>query len=245
MMISESASPQVGIRANHASPVVIATDGRSQSDAALVVGRLLAGEPDAIRVVTVLKPMPMLSGAQVGATRDLVADRRANVRSQVTTQMTRTGNQAVEVELRDGDPATVVSRLAHGAGAAMIVCGLGRHRVADRMFGDETALRLIRMSDVPVFAAASGAAQAPKRIVVAVDFAETSLRAARLAIEIAAPAATIYLVHVFGVGTAGGRHLTRTIGGVTSIMVLRDEMQRDLAIRIAHGAGLTLLTFTS
>ena len=50
---------------------------------------------------------------------------------------------------------------------------------------------------------------------------------------------------MFGAGTAGGRHLTRTIGGVTSIMVLRDEMQRDLAIRIAHGAGLTLLTFTS
>ena len=420
MMIGESASPRVGIRANHASPVIIATDGRSQSDAALIVGRLLAGEADAIRVVTVIKPMPMLGGAQVGATPDLVADRRANARRQVATQMTRTGNQALEVELRDGDPATVVARLAHGAGASMIVCGLGRHRVADRMFGDETALRLIRMSDVPVFAAASGAAQAPRRIVVAVDFAETSLRAARLAIEIAAPAATIYLVHVaprdsalydwkswstayeqdagnalrktheqlripadmttqrvllqgdpttellafatnvnadliatgshgygfvarflvgsvttrlvrcatcsvltvphaavmthvrtsvepseasaltqenwanqlaefsrrnegrrgtlevddpeldgqaqlfdypllgaaydphdervelmFGSGTAGGRHLTREIGGVTSIMVLRDEMQRDLAIRIAHGAGLTLLTFTS
>jgi hypothetical protein len=50
---------------------------------------------------------------------------------------------------------------------------------------------------------------------------------------------------MFGAGTAGGRHLTRAVGGVTSIMIVRDETQRDLAIRIAHGAGLTLLTFTS
>ena len=78
----------------------------------------------------------------------------------------------------------------------MIVSGLGRHRVADRVFGDETALRLIRLADVPVFAAASGLLHAPRRIVVAVDFSETSLRAARLALEVAATNATIYLAHV-------------------------------------------------
>jgi nucleotide-binding universal stress UspA family protein len=50
---------------------------------------------------------------------------------------------------------------------------------------------------------------------------------------------------MFGDDIAGGRHLTRAISGVTSIMVMRDEMHRDLAMRIAHGAGLTLLTFTS
>jgi nucleotide-binding universal stress UspA family protein len=37
---------------------------------------------------------------------------------------------------------------------------------------------------------------APERIVVAIDFSETSLRAARMAIELAAPNATIYLAHV-------------------------------------------------
>jgi nucleotide-binding universal stress UspA family protein len=78
----------------------------------------------------------------------------------------------------------------------MIVSGLGRHHVMDRLFGDETALRLIRASSVPVFAVASGTSQLPARIVVAVDFSETSLRAARLALEVAAPRATIYLTHV-------------------------------------------------
>jgi nucleotide-binding universal stress UspA family protein len=78
----------------------------------------------------------------------------------------------------------------------MIVAGLGRHRVVDRMLGDETALRLIRVSDVPVLAVTSGCARAPERIVVAADFSETSLRAARLAIELAAFGATVYLTHV-------------------------------------------------
>ena len=55
-----SALPELGIRASHSSPVVIATDGRSQSDSALVVGRLFAESPDAMRLVTVLKPMPVI-----------------------------------------------------------------------------------------------------------------------------------------------------------------------------------------
>jgi nucleotide-binding universal stress UspA family protein len=78
----------------------------------------------------------------------------------------------------------------------MIVAGLGRHRVTDRVFGDETALRLIRSADVPVYAAATGTARAPRRIVVAMDFSETSLRAARLSLAVAAKGATVYLAHV-------------------------------------------------
>jgi hypothetical protein len=39
-----------------------------------------------------------------------------------------------------------------------------------------------------------------------------------------------------------GRHLTRGIGGVTAIDVLRDEQGRDLILRVAHGTGQTILT---
>ncbi|HTE47634.1 MAG TPA: universal stress protein, partial [Gemmatimonadaceae bacterium] len=50
---------------------------------------------------------------------------------------------------------------------------------------------------------------------------------------------------MFGVLGGGNNHLTRGIGGVTGIDVLRNESGRDMAIRIAHGAGQTLLTFAS
>jgi len=191
-----SATPELGIRASHATPVIIATDGRTQSDAALVVGRLLAGDAEGIRVVTVLKALPVITETPLSLNPDVDAARRAGLRAEVITQVGRAWDSDADVEVHDGDPATTIARLAHEAGATLIVAGLGRHRVADRVFGDETALRLIRMSDTPVFAATNGLDHAPRRIVVAIDFSETSLRAARLAIEVASPSATIYLAHV-------------------------------------------------
>ncbi len=190
------ATPELGVRASRASPVVIATDGRAQSDSALVVGRLFAGSLDAARVVTVMKSMPILPDSQITVSADIHAARRADARRVAMEQLARAWGGESDVELGEGDPATVIARLAHETGATMIVAGLGRHRVADRIFGDETALRLIRVSDVPVFSTASGMNHAPRRIVVAIDFSETGLRAARMALDLAASGATIYLTHV-------------------------------------------------
>jgi len=50
---------------------------------------------------------------------------------------------------------------------------------------------------------------------------------------------------MFGEPGATSRHLSREITNVTSIDVLRDDRGRDMAIRIAHGTGQTLLTFAS
>jgi nucleotide-binding universal stress UspA family protein len=194
----ETIRPAVGVRAAKTSPVVVASDGRDQSDAALVAGGLLAGS-DGLRVVTVLKPMPIVSPeAQLPMSADVEASRRAEAKRAVREQLGRVWDVPLDaaVEVYDGDPATMIANLAHESNASMIVCGLGRHRVMDRMFGDETALRLIRVAAVPVLAVGGQFAAAPARIVVAIDFTETSLRAARLALELAAPSATIYLAHV-------------------------------------------------
>ena len=40
-----------------------------------------------------------------------------------------------------------------------------------------------------------------------------------------------------------GRHLSRGIGGVDAIDVLRDERGRDWILRVAHGTGQTILSF--
>ena len=193
---SASAPPELGIRASRYSPIIIATDGREQSDAALEVGVLLGGATDATRVVTVLKTMQVIPGAPLSVNANLDTARHVETRREVAAQLNRTSMSGQEFEVRDGDPGFVVTRLAHETNATMIVAGLGRHRVADRVFGDETALRLIRLADVPVLAVASGLRSAPRRIVVAIDFSETSLRAARLSLDVAASGATIYLAHV-------------------------------------------------
>jgi nucleotide-binding universal stress UspA family protein len=191
-----SALPQFGVGATRWTPVVVATDGRTQSDSALILGRLLAGSDDALRLVTVLRPIPILPNATIPVTPDLTEARLDEVRRDVESQMNRAWDSAHPIDIREGDPASAVCDLARDTHATMIVCGLGRHRVSDRVFGDETALRLMRMADVPVLAASSRATQAPRRIVVACDFSESSVSAARLAIEIAAPGAHVDLVHV-------------------------------------------------
>jgi nucleotide-binding universal stress UspA family protein len=195
----ETVRPEQGIRAAKTSPVIVATDGRDQSDAALVAGGLLAASADGLRVVTVLKPMPIVSPeAQLPVSPDVEASRRAEAKRAVKEQLHRVSDlpMNVEIEIYDGDPATMIANVAHEANASIIVSGLGRHRVMDRLFGDETALRLIRVAAVPVLAVGADFNAAPRRIVVAIDFSETSLRAARLALELAAPGATIYLAHV-------------------------------------------------
>lgn len=50
-------------------------------------------------------------------------------------------------------------------------------------------------------------------------------------------------VHVMlGDATLDGRHLTRSIRGVTAIQMLRDRHGADLMLRVAHGRGQTLMT---
>jgi Universal stress protein UspA and related nucleotide-binding proteins len=194
-----STEPQQGIRASSAAPVIIATDGRGQSDAALVAGRIFAERTEALRVVAVLPPVPIVTPeAAVPFSPDVDASRRADLKRGVQVQMARAwgATELVDVQLYQGDPATTIAALAHESNASMIVAGLGRHRVIDRLFGDETALRLVRVAAVPVLAVTNSLTHAPRRIVVAIDYSETSLRAARLALDIAASSATIYLAHV-------------------------------------------------
>jgi nucleotide-binding universal stress UspA family protein len=197
-MQEEGLEPQQGIRASRSSPVILATDGHDQSNSAMVMARLLSGEKESLRFVSILRTLPMVTPeASVTITAEIESARRREQTRVVRQQAGRIlGDAEIAVEIDEGDPATLIAGLARHTNAAMIVAGLGRHRVVDRLFGDETALRLVRVAATPVYAVASGTAQAPRRIVVAADFSETSLRAARLALEVAAPHATIYLVHV-------------------------------------------------
>ena len=191
-----SIEPELGVRASKFAPVIIATDGRRQSDAAMVVGKMLAPAPNALKIVSVVRPLPIVPESGMVVNGELALSRRADAQREAIAQMTRTLEQLAPLDVLEGDPATVVAGVAHRSAATMIVCGLGRHRVTDRIFGDETALRFIRVADVPVLAVAEALNRAPSRIVVACDFSETSLRAARTAIGLASTNAFLYLVHV-------------------------------------------------
>jgi nucleotide-binding universal stress UspA family protein len=82
----------------------------------------------------------------------------------------------------------------------LVITGLGRHQIVDRLFGDETALRLIRECRVPVLAVPEDFPTdfdaAPRRAIVAMDFSEASLHAAQAVLRLLPPGSSAELVHV-------------------------------------------------
>ena len=130
-----------------------------------------------------------------------VGDHSSSERAFAIGRLIAGTNEAVRQASSD-DPAAV-ARLSHESSASLIVCGLRRPDVIDRMLGDDVALQLIRHADVPVLAVANDLQSAPRRILVACDFSETSVRAARVAVQLAAPNATIFLAHVAPVDHRG------------------------------------------
>ena len=178
--------------------LLIATDGTPQSEAAVAFAGLLAvSDNREISLLTVVDHTP-IPWAPVDRSLATAHEQRLHheAKGKARAQRDRLGNKAWTIEARSGDPATTIAARAKEAHARMVLVGLGDHGAAARLFGSETALRLIRVSQVPILAVDTNLRALPKRIMVAMDFTESSIEAARLALEIAAPDATVTLVHV-------------------------------------------------
>lgn len=185
-------------------PILIASDGGGSSKGALRVGLSLAraSQRDA-EVVVVLQPFfprygisglaPFPEGYALYESVEADALRQA-----VTRQLESIGEEAahlpVSVEL--GSPAPAIVRRARAIGAGLIVVGAGQHAPLDRWLGDETALKVGRLSSVPVLAVPTTATDLPTRALVAMDFSEYGLRAAHAVLEVLGEHAHVFLVHL-------------------------------------------------
>jgi nucleotide-binding universal stress UspA family protein len=174
--------------------ILVATDGRTPSDAALLAARKLAP----VGTFGVLTVLPTDISAErpldVVADRGALAEHVAGIREQVARLF---GERAdVRIETRTGYPPAVLAAFAQTHGTGLLIVGIGRPRVIDRLLGDESTLRLARLSKTPILAIAEQRHVPARRIVVGIDFTPTSARAARLAIGLAAPDAEVVLAHV-------------------------------------------------
>lgn len=184
-------------------PILVATDGTAQSEGALAVARsLAAANASAVQVVTVQRSHSLLVPdasvvLEASAITKLTADLQARVRRQCTEASVGDSGPALpEPEIVSGEPERVISRLAAERGAQLIVLGLGRHDIVERIFGSETALKVARISRAPVFAVPEALRGAPHRVVVGVDFSEASLHAAQGALQLLLAGGVLLLVHV-------------------------------------------------
>jgi nucleotide-binding universal stress UspA family protein len=182
----------------HPAVLLVASDGTERSDGALRVALARAAATNAaVEVLTVAKWEPTGSPEGMLLWQEINQVRRGAQRRAVEAQLERiTGVPRVHgVTVLDGNPAYVISRVALERRAALVVVGLGRHSLSDRLFSDETALQLARISRVPVLAVPEDAVGNVSHAVVAVDFGELSDRAAQAAIDAVGDQGTVELVH--------------------------------------------------
>ena len=191
------ALPPGGSRAG--ATVIVASDGSQGSDGAIrmALARVDA-KHDVLEVLTVIPKRP--SGTPVESMlrqEDDNTDRRQQ-RDAVEAQLARiAGTSRVHgVTVLDGSPADTISSIATERRAALVIVGLGRHDLAERLFGEETAGQLARISRVPVLAVPENAAAVASHAVVAVDFSEISDRAVQAAIDVVGDEGIVELVHV-------------------------------------------------
>lgn len=183
----------------HARVVLIATDGSKPANAAMKLGRLMASKgawtPE---VVSVMLPLPVAVGDLVLPAPSIqyetvVSD---NVGESVRHQLQRYGDISWRLAMEFGRPIPTIARTAKERKAALIVLGLGQHGRLARLLGAETVARVSRHTDIPVLAVHAATRKLPSVALAAVDFGESSVRAAREALALLEPPGRLHLVHV-------------------------------------------------
>ncbi len=187
-------------RARFASRVLLATDGGADAMGAVAVAAALARYQAEVRALTVIPfPSSGLTGPEALALSEveLRTEQFAELRTREAVQLQLAGGHlGVHPQFVQGRVVPTIVRSARDWEAAMILVGLNRHDLIDRLTGEETALRVARSAAIPVLAATPDAAEMPRRIVVAVDFSAASLRAARAALALAQDGGHVTLAHV-------------------------------------------------
>ena len=165
-------------------------------------------------------------------------DESRNLLQRIVTDVV--GEVRWQFEVAEESPAQAIVRRARELGAGLIVMGLRRHGVVHRVVAGDLLRSVVRLAGVPVLAVRPDLVAPPRRVVVAVDFGEASIRAASMARHILAEDGELHLVHVV---TDSMRHEDRAanvMGAGVFTRALRDlEL---MAGNMQPGPAMTVAT---
>ena len=181
------------------SPLLVAGEETSSIDGALHVAQLLARRDDVnAHVLTVVRPLTLPASLLADVDREAWEEGRrqrqlALVRQQLHQAVGVSAHFSASAE--GGSPAPTIARIARERGAELILVGLDARGAPRRAATEDAALQVTRTADVPVMAVPD-VGLLPRRGLVAMDFSEASVRAARAAILTLAPGGHLTLAHV-------------------------------------------------
>ena len=216
-------------------PILLATDGTSQSGASIVAARLLAeqlGVP--LEVVTVLEPETAY-GVMLGGTPIYIPEvedaRRAARVSRVLEYVSRFSGGAAppNIHIRFGAIAEEIAEVARDRSATMIVVGAAPHQRVNRIVAGERVVHVLRASRVPVLSVPPGFEALPRNVLAAIDFSPASIRAAQAALLFLGKGGTLTLLHVLSplLGDAPLRDI-KGRNPVDSIQTLFEQARAEL-----------------
>ncbi len=184
--------------------ILLPFDGSVEANAAARVASLLADRLHAsVSVVSVMDTTPipipfpldkaLAMAAEVGK-GTLHEEQGREVREQLATVLERRIDWATSIEL--GKPAATIAARATSTGAGLVVIGLRRHGLADRVSRDETTLSVMRKAACPVLGVVEGATELPRSALVAMDFSRASVHAAVAAAQLMGEGGVLTLAYV-------------------------------------------------
>jgi len=183
-------------------PILLATDGTSQTGGPVVAAQLLAARLDLpLEVVTVLEPLPTFTSApDVIVPVDPAFDnsRREARETIVRDYVSRFAGGAAPspVHVRFGNVATEIDRFAREVSATIIVMGAAPHQRFGHVIAGQRAAQVLHSAPCPVLSVPPMFSELPKVVVAAVDFGPSSIRAAQAALLVTAEDGTVVLTHV-------------------------------------------------
>ena len=143
-------------------------------------------------------------------------------------------------EIAVGAVGREIVETAQTKGSDLIVMGLNRHAAMSRAIGNDTVREVMTIGGVPVLAVRPQLTGLPARIVIAVDFSRASIRAARLARQIADDNCTMHLLFV---ESDSPRETTESTEGLQLIRSKGvDDAFRDLIQVLDPAPGMTIDT---
>lgn len=221
------------------SGLLIATDGRQNADAAVIVGASIAQrlrEPYELLAVESIELMQDDVRATPGSPHPL--------HLRLSQQRARTTDMAEvnwPLAMAYGDAGDTIADYCDQTRRRMIVLGLHVYTRVDRLLGRETVLQVLRRATCPVLAVDNNRRTLPRRALLAIDFSPSSIAAAREALRVVGDGGVVYLAHVLPRSTIPFNVISGTEDNADASAMLRDVAQR-LGIPPRTTTHVSLLT---
>lgn len=234
------------------APIVVAVSGEPEGAGpvrvAAALQRRYGSRVSAVQVRDISDlPLPVPLPAAFTYARELIGDapylNDVRERHRQFSEWLGTPNEW-PVHVAVGAAAYEVLRYAEREGAGLVVMGLRRHGVIDRVLHDETTLTVARRARGVVLGVVPSLQTLPRRAIVGVDFGPASIRAARAALDVLAPPTSgdpvlLRLVYVDPSGVEGAREdtageaLIKRLGVDAAFDRLTEELEAPPGVHVS------------